>query len=328
MKVVVTRAGFLSTVQDLGRIGFRRDGVGLSGALDPHALRVANSLAGNEPSVAGIEMSLGAMRLRFEDDRVVAWCGGDFDVFIAGVELRAGRVGFVSRGDELSITASEEGGYAWLAISGGIDVPEVLGSRATDLRAKFGGQEGAALRDGQELALGPMSDEARRIAARLQQASVGHWSPPRTWSNTAKQAGWLRFVRGAEWDLFTPGAQVDFVRDEFEATQESDRMGVRLKGALLRRLANDELLSEAVVPGTIQVPPSGQPILLLGDCQTIGGYPKIAHVITVDLPLAAQLRPGNPVRFVEVSLAEAHRLLVERERNFNRFQIGLRLQNR
>ena len=138
----------------------------------------------------------------------------------------------------------------------------------------------------------------------------------------------LRIVRGTDWDRFTADAQQALLSNAFTVTPDSDRMGARLEGAELPRTDPGDLLSEAVTPGTLQVPPNGKPILLLGDCQTIGGYPKIAHVITVDLPLAAQLWPGKEVRFAEVSLAEAGRLLREREEDFSRFRVGLRFHER
>ena len=148
MNAVVTRAGFLTSVQDLGRTGFRQFGVSTSGALDPFALRVANLLVGNDEGAAGLEITLGGLQLRFEDERIVAWCGGEFDVQIGSRALPAGHVAHLQRGDELKFGRAQIGCRCWLAISGGIDVPVVLGSRSTDLRANFGGIEGRALRDG------------------------------------------------------------------------------------------------------------------------------------------------------------------------------------
>jgi antagonist of KipI len=150
----------------------------------------------------------------------------------------------------------------------------------------------------------------------------------------AKRCPVLRFIRGVDWGrfnasppkAFASGALQRFTSEEFIVSSDSDRMGVRLDGPELKREDEGDLISEAVAPGTIQVPPGGKPILLLGDCQTVGGYPKIAHVITVDLGVAAQLHAGDTVRFCEVSLAEAHQLLLERERDFERFRIGLSLQ--
>lgn len=320
MNVLVRSAGFLTSVQDLGRSGFRQSGVSLGGALDSHALRVANALVGNDDSAAGIEATMGQLRLRFEDERMVAWCGGAFSVRIGDKDLPPGHAGLIGAGEELVMAALNEGSRSWLAISGGIDVPVVLGSRATDLRGNFGGHEGRTLRDGDLLPLGKHG--GMEIAAPW----ISEWSAPAPWSATAHRDRFLRIVRGANWDRFTTEAQTSLVTASFTVTPESDRMGARLDGPKLDRKEAGDLLSEAVAPGTLQVPPSGQPILLLGDCQTIGGYPKIAHVITVDLPIAAQLWPGDRVRFHEVALAEARQLLLEREDDFARFRVGLDLR--
>jgi antagonist of KipI len=151
-------------------------------------------------------------------------------------------------------------------------------------------------------------------------------SAPTPWAAIAHRDCILRIVRGANWDRFTPDAQTSLGTAPFTVMSDSDRMGARLDGPDLPRCDPSDLLSEAVTPGTLQVPPNGKPILLLGDCQTIGGYPKIAHVITIDLPIAAQLWPGDLVRFHEISLTEAQQLLREREENFRRFRVGLSLQ--
>lgn len=338
MKVLVRSAGFLTSVQDLGRTGFRQSGVSVGGALDSHALRVANALVGNDDSAAGLEVSLGKLRLRFEDGRVVAWCGGSFTVRINDEDLPPGHAGLVAKDDELSLVAPDAGARAWLAISGGIDVPFVLGSRSTDLRGNFGGYDGRALRDGDLLPLGarerlkerrfpnrrPNEDGHLEIAAPW----ISEWSAPATWAARTHRDHFLRIVKGAHWERFAPEAQGFLVTNTFVVTPDSDRMGARLDGPELAQSDSGDLLSEAVAPGTLQVPPNGKPILLLGDCQTIGGYPKIAHVITVDLSIAAQLWPGEAVRFHEVSLAEAQGLLREREEDFARFRVGLSLHAR
>ena len=329
MNAVVTRAGFLTSVQDLGRTGFRQFGVSTSGALDSFALRVANLLVGNDEGAAGLEITLGGLQLRFEDERIVAWCGGEFDVQIGSRALPAGHVAHLQAGDELKFGRAQIGCRCWLAISGGIDVPVVLGSRSTDLRANFGGFEGRALRDGDVLLAcrrqgHPPSLKLRRTSRPA--TGISSWTAPHDWVSPASRHPNLRFVRGVDWNRFDDVTIQRFTNHDFSVSPDSDRMGVRLDGPELKREDETDLISEAVAPGTIQVPPSGKPILLLGDCQTIGGYPKIAHVITVDLGVAAQLRAGDRVRFSEVSLEDAHRLLMERERDLERFRIGLSLQ--
>lgn len=313
-KITVPRAGPLTTVQDLGRPQHRRSGIAPGGALDLHAARVANLLVGNAEESALLEVTFGPVRLRFDDERIVACCGAD-------VHDSLGRPLRIAPNEELTLRAPREGCRGWIAVSGGIDLPLVLGSRATDLRGCFGGLGGRALRDGDELPLGQPAnklDFTERIAS---------WGAPAEWARTASQHPILRVVHGTEWADFTAAAQAAFLHEPYTVTAEADRMGARLKAAALPRKTEAEMLSEAVVPGTIQVANDGQPILLLGDCQTIGGYPKIAHVITVDLPLAAQLRPNDSVRFHAVSLAEAEELFRARAADLSRFRSGLQLRS-
>ena len=323
MNATAVRAGFLTSVQDLGRAGFREFGVSLGGALDPHALRVANLLAGNDESAAGLEITFGGLRLRFADDRIVVWSGGNFDVRIGSTPLPAGHPALVRAGEEFSIDSPAGGCRAWLAISGGIDVPVVLGSRSGDLRAGFGGVKGRLVRDGEEFPLGENMPRAKVLIEKLRTEKIARWKPPHDWSSPARRSPVLRYLRGADSGRFVESALQHFSSEGFFVSPDSDRMGIRLDGPRLERSEDVDLLSEAVAPGTVQVPPSGKPILLLNDCQTIGGYPKIAHVITVDLPIAAQLSPGDRIRFSEVSIRDAHALLLERERNLEQFRRGL-----
>ena len=331
MTATAVRAGFLTSVQDFGRTGFREFGVSTSGALDPFALRVANLLVRNDESAAGLEITLGGLQLRFDDERSVAWCGGEFDVRVGSTALPAGHAAFVPAGEELKFGRPHVGCRAWLAISDGIDVPVVLGSRSTDLRAKFGGFEGRTLRYGDVIPL------RLRAGSATPATGISSWTAPHDWVSPAKRDPILRFVRGIDWERFNPpsggygaaGASTlqRFTSEAFTVSPDSDRMGALFESPELKRADEGDLTSEAVAPGTIQVPPSGKPILLLGDCQTIGGYPKIAHVITVDLGIAAQLRAGDQVRFSEVSLSDAHRLLLERERELELFRIGISLHS-
>lgn len=316
MTATILRAGFLTTVQDLGRNGYRASGVSVGGALDPHALRIANLLVGNDAHAAGLEVNLGQVRMRFSDDRLVAWCGGACEVRSNEATIPPGRPALIRGGEDVRIAAPDRGTRGWVAISGGIDVPIVLGSRSTDLRSGFGGLNGRALRDGDVLKLGAPSACSAQIVERLPASRVGSWSAPYEWTSPATSHGILRVV----------DALAALLGPIFTVSPDSDRMGIRLQGAPLMRERQADLLSEAVAPGTIQLPPSGQPILLLGDCQTIGGYPKIAHVITIDLPAAVQLRAGDPVRFAEITLAEAQRLLIAREREVACFRVGLALR--
>lgn len=328
MKATAIRAGFLTSVQDLGRTGLREFGVSSGGALDSHALRVANLLVGNDESAAGFEVTFGGMRLRFADERIVAWCGGNFDARIGSTALPSGHPALVQAGEEFSIESPAIGCRAWLAVSGGIDVSIVLGSRSADLKAGFGGMNGRPLRDGEEFPLAENPARAKTLVEKLRDKKIAPWKPPHDWSSTARREPVLRFVRGVDAERCGPAAFQTFSHESFFVSPDSDRMGVRLDGPRLAGSEDADLLSEAVAPGTVQLPPSGKPILLLNDCQTIGGYPKLAHVITVDLPIAAQLRAADVVRFTEVSLADAHRALLERERDLEQFRRGIESQFR
>src|SRR5881397_3313548 len=191
--MIITRAGFLTSVQDLGRTGYRQFGVSSGGALDSFALRVENLLVGNDENAAGLEITLGGLRLRFDEEQIVAWCGGEVDVHLGSMALPAGHAALLPAGKELKFSQPQTGCRCWLAVSGGIDVPLVLGSRSTDLRAQFGGFEGRTLRDGDVIPLRPRPRSATPATG------ISSWTAPHDWVNRAKYDPILRFVRGVDW---------------------------------------------------------------------------------------------------------------------------------
>jgi antagonist of KipI len=313
--IEIISAGFQTTVQDCGRAGLRKFGVTPGGALDPISLRLANLLVGNLECTAGLECVSGRVRLRFHDERILAWSGGEFEVRVEDNLVPILHCARVSPGADIEILPLR-GGRAWLAISGGINVPEILGSRATDLRAHFGGLEGRALCNGDELPLGAESELCARVRNEIPD-HVSDWSAPRF----VGPRKFLRIIRGRNWDDDI-GAKL--VAQKFRVAMNSDRMGLRLESEEVVPAVRSELVSEAVTAGTIQLPPNGAPVVLLRGCQTIGGYPKIAHVITIDLGFAAQLQPLDEVRFGLIELEQARELLRERERNIALFRAGLK----
>jgi antagonist of KipI len=314
MTASVISAGFQTTVQDCGRVGFRKFGVTPGGALDSVSLRLANLLVGNRECAAGLECASGRVRVKVDVDRLVAWAGGEFEMRIGDELIPILHCARVSAGAVIDISP-KRGGRAWLAISGGIDLPEILGSRATDLRARFGGWEGRALRDGDQLPLGAESKLCPRIRGAILNC-VSDWSAPRL----VTKPKFLRVIRGKKW---VDDIGKKLLAQKFRVAMNSDRMGLRLEASEMVSANPRELVSEAVAPGTIQLPRGGTPVVLLGDCQTIGGYPKIAHVITVDLGYAAQLQPLDELRFELIELEEARDLLRERERDIALFRAGL-----
>ncbi len=325
MSISVLKPGLLTTVQDLGRPGYQRYGVVVGGAVDAFAARVANLLAGNGDNAALLEIALQGPALRFKADTLVAWSGGDFDAKLGTEPLPKDRPVRVPAGAVVSFGLAPHGARAWLAVAGGIDVPLVLGSRSTYRRAGFGGHQGRPLRAGDVLTLGAGGDWANTILASLLAAgrAATTWSVRPPTLGAQPKEGFVRAMRGPEWELFTPEAQRRFFAEEFRVTKDADRMGVRLEGPALALTAPRELISSAVNAGVVQVPPGGAPIVLLCSRQTVGGYPRLAAVAAVDFGRLAQLRPGDRVRFEEISLAGAHELYIARERNLNRVRTGL-----
>ncbi len=319
--ITVVKPGLLTSVMDLGRPGYQRHGVVVGGALDRFAARVANMIVGNDDGAALLEIAQLGPELSFGADALVAWCGGGFAPHIGREALPRDRAVRVAAGETVRFGPAGEGLRAWLAVAGGIDVPPVLGSRSTSRRAGFGGHHGRPLQTGDTLRLGPPSEWAR---ARMQSAArSSSWSVRPDTLGLAPEAGRVRAMIGPEWDWFTAGAQEAFFAAEWRVTKDADRMGLRLAGPGLPLRTPREMISEGVNEGVVQVPEGGAPIVLLASRQTVGGYPRLAAVASVDLGRMAQLVPGATVRFQRITLATAHELYLARERNLNRVRAGL-----
>jgi len=287
-----------TTVQDLGRPGHRAAGVPAGGAADSMAFRVANLAVGNPPDAAVLECTLTGPGIRFGCDVIVAFAGAAFS------GLPSGRPFHVRAGSVLEVGHAVRGCRGYLAVAGGIDVPEVLGSRSTYGPAICGGFHGRALVAGDRLKLG--------VSRRRTTGTNWRIAPDLTPLPDGRAC--LRLVREAPVDSRVWEAS-------FRVTARSDRMGVRLAGPSIQLVGDG--MSVAVLPGTVQVPPDGQPIILLADAQTIGGYPVLGQAIAADLPLAAQLRPGDVVRFLPVEAAEARGVLRSREASLSLARLGL-----
>jgi antagonist of KipI len=318
MSISVLKPGLLTTVQDLGRFGYQHTGLVVSGALNAVALRAANLLVGNPESLAGLECTLRGPTLRFEADALLALTGADLAATITGQPVPLGRPVAVRAGTVLAFGAPKTSGRAWLAVAGGVAVAPVLGSRATYLRAALGGLAGRALLTGDVLPVGEWSATAQALFSGMKPAEAANWRTA-TWSSNSRPLARpdlvlvVRAMPGPEYEQFAPESQCAFWEETFTVTTEADRMGARLSGPGLERLATTELLSSAVTFGTVQVPAGGQPIVLLADCQTTGGYPRLAQVISADLGRLAQALPGTRLRFQQVRLAEAQALYLAQE---------------
>ncbi len=294
LKLKVQNPGLFTTVQDLGRDGYRRNGLPAAGAMDRYALAVANLMVGNEVSAAGLECTLLGPAIAFEGVGIAAITGGDLGAKLNGQPMAPWTSFVVKEGDLLSFTAPISGCRAYLAVRGGLDLPIALGGRSTYLRGAVGGLDGRALQKGDLLSAGPVA---------------AHWqwtgTLPAQWLPERKAPVVARVVLGPQDDYFTSATIRQFLDAEFEVTKEADRMGYRLTGPHITHRDKKEIVSDGVLPGAIQIPGHGQPIVLLADAQTAGGYPKIAAVIEPDLAVFAQARPGDRIRFAQVSLEEA-----------------------
>lgn len=330
MSLEVVAAGPLATVQDLGRHGYQRHGVPVGGAMDTDALRIANLLAGNPQGAAGVELTLPGATLGFRNAALFALSGADFQARLDGVPVPPGRAAWAPAGATLSLPGPGSGCRAYLALAGGVDVPPVLGSRSTFVRAGLGGLHGRALRRGDVLGWGEWSEVAERIAGSLRSdgggAVVAGWGAGPSLLPPHNAQPRVRILPDVHWDALEPASRHALVAEALRISPRSDRTGYRLEGELRlgRRL---EPLSEGVAFGTVQLPPDGAPIILMADRQTTGGYPRIAQVAAVDLPLVAQLRPGDRIRFRIVTLDEAHDLLLARERAIGQAEAAVRLRH-
>lgn len=315
MSLQVLSPGLLSSVQALSRAGHRHLGVPLSGALDRVSLRLANLLVGNEPGTAALEITLHGPRLRFDRPALVAITGADIEAHIGGQAIPGWRPILLPAGVELAMGACRRGARAYLAMAGGVAVPERLGSQSTDLRSGFGGFHGRALQAGDSLAIA----DAERIEATDAVKIARWWIVPGPDLDFATPAS-IRLLPGS--DALSQPTKLH--EGEFRVAAASNRQGLRLQGDALEIADGRERISAPVSPGTLQLPPDGQPILLLADAQTVGGYPRIAHAIEADWPRLAQLRPGDRLRFALATPEDATRAACEQDQRVERIALAIR----
>jgi antagonist of KipI len=304
--LMVVKPGLLTSVQDLGRYGHQASGVPVAGPMDTFSHRLANQLAGNEPDAATLEITLLGPELIVDANTTMAISGAQFEVTCDDRAVPLNASFAVQRGQRIKFGRIEQGARAYLAVAGGIQTDPVLGSRATHLVSRMGGFNGRALQPGDRV---PISSD---LGARPQRKSGGLTLP------TNKRA-LLRVMAGPQADWFEADALKTIGGVSFRISPQSNRMGYRLQGPPLARAREGELISEPLGIGAIQVPTAGEPILLMADRQTAGGYPKIGYVISADLPLAGQLAPGDFIEFHLCSAQEAVTALIARERQLLRF---------
>lgn len=321
MSVIIEKGGILTTVQDLGRVNFRRFGINPNGAMDKAAARLVNILLGNDEREAVLEMHFPAPTLRFEENAVVALGGADFGALLDEKPIENWRPFFVEKGSVLKFTKKNSGNRAYLAAENGFAVERWLGSFSTNLRASVGGFAGRSLRAGDRLdfkfQIRDFKFQNKKFRYKISRSLI-----PRYSSNPT-----IRVVAGAEFELLTAFGEQVFLSGNFTISNAADRMGFRLAGAPLYSLSRVEMISTAVDFGTIQLLPDGQIIILMADHQTSGGYPRIAHVAANDLPVLAQLGAGDKVNFRLISLPEAENLILEAEKDLNLLRIACSFKN-
>jgi len=303
--IEILSAGAAASVQDLGRTGHLAMGVGGAGAMDRLALQAANLLVGNVPGAAAIENAAGTLRVRFMEPCAFAVAGAPARVALDGMALPSFWSMAAAAGQILEVAPSPTGVWTYLALAGGIDAAVVLGSRSTDLKAGFGGHEGRPLAPGDQLATCDAPAVARRAGG------FGTTLPAMGGADRAATA--VRAMPAREHAAFSADTQARFWDAEWVVQADSNRIGYRLAGPVLEPVEPLNLLSYGLVPGVVQVPPSGQPVVQLSEANTCGGYPKMAVIVGADLRMLAQTRPGKAVRFVRCTQDEAVHALREEQ---------------
>ena len=297
MSVLIQYAGFLTSIQDAGRFGYEKFGVPCSGPMDRFAFRAANLLAGNPPDAAGLEFGITGPCVVFGDDRLIAATGAGFSMTVNGRPMPFWMAIFVRRGTVVEFSRTGDGNWGYLAIAGGLATPVLMGSRSTYLKGKIGGLNGTPLQDGDVLPLFPQSAPVHELAGRM--------IPPE-FRPDYRPNPTIEVIPGPQDERFTPAGLEQFYSSVYRVSATSDRMGYRLEGPAVEHTTGADMLSDGMSFGSIQVPASGQPIVMMSEHPTTGGYTKIATVVSADLPLLAQLTPGaDRLRFKAVSVAAA-----------------------
>jgi biotin-dependent carboxylase-like uncharacterized protein len=306
MSILVEHPGMLTTAQDLGRWGYQAMGIPVAGAMDPLSLRIGNLLLGNPENAAALECTLLGPTLRMAGEKtLLALTGADLGMKINGKEVPAWKVLELFEGDRISFSGPQgKGCRGYLCFAGGIEVPPLLGSRSTYLRGKLGGVEGRALQKGDFLSLGKPDILWERCAGLACPEELRPQNPP---------GGAFRVILGPQEEYFTDAGKKTFFSSEYVVSSAADRMGFRLEGPKVEHREGADIISDAIPPGAIQVPGHGEPIVMMADRQTTGGYAKIGLLAGADFGRFAQKIPGDTVRFTSISLSEGRKLLEKQE---------------
>ncbi|QNL49413.1 biotin-dependent carboxyltransferase family protein [Olivibacter sp. SDN3] len=326
MKIRLIKSGMLTTIQDTGRFTHLSQGVPHSGAMDSLSARIANLAVGNTDREAVIEFTYAQASFQAETALLVAYAGDGALLKIGQQILPRERPLFIPSGAIISLKATPHGARTYLSIAGGWDIPDIMDSKSTYITASLGGFQGRALESGDILCNKELfTAVSRKILHNLSgdHLNFPHWKLSRQ-SFLLNKKNTVRIVPGREFTWFHGESVVDFLSKPYTLGLNSNRMGYRLKGPTLRRFVNKEILSTAVAPGTIQITGDGSTVLLMADCQTTGGYPRIAQVAAVDMPICGQLKPNDLIYFSEISRNDAEKLYIQREQQLQKVALALK----
>jgi antagonist of KipI len=330
MQLSVIKPGVFSTIQDLGRTAYLGQGVPLSGAMDQNSSMLANIALGNEEHQATLEVSYANAEFITDTDILLSYGGYGAFLVINDRNIPALRPVFIPKGNVVKLVNNSIGSRTYIAVAGGWDVPYILGSKSTYITGGFGGLSGRTLQKGDILSSSNnLSVTTAKILEQLKHQGINlnftSWSINHYTKQPEKQTE-IRVVTGNELEWLESNSILSFFSDDFRISNQANRMGLNLIGNKMHRKNKEELLSTAVVPGTIQVTGDGSLILLMADCQTTGGYPTIAQVATVDLSICGQLKPEDAINFVAISKEEAENLYLEQRKEI--YKIKSSISNR
>lgn len=294
--VEVIKPGLLTTVQDLGRHLYRTFGVSVCGAMDPLSIRLGNILVGNDEGAAALEATLIGPHLKFNTEGVIAITGGNLSPLLNNKPVSMWKALRVQKGDELKFGSCKDGCRAYISFAGGIDIPEVMGSKSTYIRGNYGGIEGRAIKAGDSIPVGMSLFSFNDLHGRkLRPEDIPNFEESRP----------IEFIFGPHINEFTKNSFKEFIEGSYTLSNESDRMGYRLQGPQLEHINGPDIISDFMTVGTIQVPGSGQPIVHMSDCGTSGGYTKLGVIVGADLPYMGQKKPGDKIKFKPVDIEDA-----------------------
>ena len=327
MSIVIIKPGSHTTIQDLGRWKYQSQGVPVSGAMDEDSLINANILLGNDRNESCLEISSGNVELKFTMQAIVALCGKGIKASINALPIPLNKPIQIKADTVLKFQSTGNGNWIYVSVQGGFDIPKIINSSSTYLPSAFGGWEGRRLKAGDILNLN-LSNPNESIF--FKETPMDRIFRSTKWGlvNTSKNEPQIRIFQGCEWDWLTNESKVDIETKEFIISPDSSRMGFRFTGERIKRINSQEIISDAVSKGTIQLTNEGNLIVLMADGQTIGGYARVAQVAAVDLPALAQQRAGTVVQFKLISFEEAEQLFLEREQNRVKLNTSIRLRNK